>query len=47
MSFAPGHGQQVPDPYYDGSFEEVFDLLDTVCRKAMEELGGEVLSSKF
>ena len=24
----PGRNAQVPDPYYDGKFEEVYDLLD-------------------
>jgi protein-tyrosine phosphatase len=24
----PGKNAQVPDPYYDGRFDEVFDMLD-------------------
>ena len=28
----------VPDPYYDGSFDEVFALLDTLCREIIHTL---------
>lgn len=37
--FAPDCGYSgVPDPYYDGSFEEVFGLLEKVCRAAVDEI---------
>jgi protein-tyrosine phosphatase len=34
--------RDVPDPYYDGeeAFEEVFDLLETCCRRLLDEIRG-------
>lgn len=32
----PGKNQQVPDPYYDGRFEEVYQLLDVALEKYIQ-----------
>ena len=34
----PGKNIDVPDPYYDGRFEEVFDLLYDASDKIIEKL---------
>ena len=33
-------GGDVPDPYYDGeeAFEQVFDMLETCCRRLLDEM---------
>jgi protein-tyrosine-phosphatase len=31
-------GNSVPDPYYDDSFDRVYDLLDYACDAFLEEL---------
>jgi protein-tyrosine phosphatase len=41
MAFAPEYGDEVPDPYYDGRFDEVFELLEGVCREVVKSLSGE------
>ena len=33
----PGENRAVPDPYYDNSFQRVFDLLDKACEKIISE----------
>lgn len=33
----PGQNRAVPDPYYDNSFQRVFELLDTACEKIISE----------
>ncbi|MFZ1704104.1 MAG: low molecular weight protein-tyrosine-phosphatase [Saprospiraceae bacterium] len=46
MNFAyPFQNQQVPDPYYDGKFEEVYDLLDTVLEKFVLSTHSELSAS--
>lgn len=32
----PGENRQVPDPYYDDGFENVYQLLDEACDKLIE-----------
>jgi protein-tyrosine phosphatase len=32
----PGQNRQVPDPYYTGSFQEVYDLLDQAMDRMIE-----------
>ena len=34
----PGSNMGVPDPYYTGNFQEVYDLLDLACSNLMEEI---------
>ncbi len=34
----PGSNMAVPDPYYTGDFQEVYDLLDLACANLMAEL---------
>ena len=31
LSYAPHLGTEVPDPYYDGRFAHVYDLVDEAC----------------
>ncbi len=38
MSFSDTSHNNVPDPYFDGSFEEVYDLLSEVCDRIILEL---------
>ena len=33
----PGQNRSVPDPYYNGSFEEVFNLLDKACKEIITQ----------
>ena len=33
----PEENRAVPDPYYDNSFQRVFDLLDVACEKIISE----------
>ncbi|MFN3374684.1 MAG: low molecular weight protein-tyrosine-phosphatase [Chloroflexus sp.] len=36
LSFAPELGvNEVPDPYYNGRFEEVYQLIETACRNLL------------
>ncbi len=36
LSFAPNLGtDEVPDPYYNGRFEEVYHLIETACRNLL------------
>jgi protein-tyrosine phosphatase len=32
----PGQNRAVPDPYYDGGFEKVYQMLDLACAKLLE-----------
>lgn len=32
----PGENRIVPDPYYDGGFQHVFDLLDNACEEIVK-----------
>jgi protein-tyrosine phosphatase len=32
----PGENRSVPDPYFGGGFDKVFDLLDLACDKVIE-----------
>ena len=34
----PGRNMAVPDPYFTGGFEEVFELLDNACRELLNKL---------
>ncbi|MEL6986488.1 MAG: low molecular weight protein-tyrosine-phosphatase [Bacteroidota bacterium] len=34
----PGENRQVPDPYYEGGFDYVFELLNEACEKLIESL---------
>jgi protein-tyrosine phosphatase len=34
----PGSNMAVPDPYYTGDFQEVYDLLELACTNLMAEL---------
>ena len=34
----PGENRVVPDPYYDGGFEYVYDVLDSACDYIIKEL---------
>lgn len=34
----PGKNMDVPDPYYDGKFEEVFNLLDEANKKVINNI---------
>ncbi|HLF62344.1 MAG TPA: low molecular weight protein-tyrosine-phosphatase [Saprospiraceae bacterium] len=38
MSFSTTPEDNVPDPYFDGSFEEVYDLLLEVCARIIEDM---------
>lgn len=33
----PGQNRAVPDPYYEGGFGHVFDLIEGACEKIVEE----------
>jgi protein-tyrosine phosphatase len=36
LSFAPNLGtDEVPDPYYNGRFEEVYHMIETACRNLL------------
>lgn len=35
----PGSNMAVPDPYYTGDFQEVYDLLDLACANLIAEIG--------
>ena len=34
----PGHSRDVPDPYYEGGFDRVFDLVESGCAHLLEFL---------
>ena len=34
----PGQNRAVPDPYYEGGFDYVYELLDEACEKVVESL---------
>lgn len=34
----PKQNRQVPDPYYEGGFDEVYELLDEACDKVIESI---------
>lgn len=36
MSFSTSRHSDVPDPYFDGSFAEVFEILKEVCERIVE-----------
>lgn len=38
MSFSELENGIVPDPYYDGSFEKVYRILDDVCQRIVDTL---------
>mgnify|MGYP002625934322 CR=1 FL=1 len=39
LSFAPEVGiKSVPDPYYDGNFEETYRLVEAGCRGLLEHI---------
>lgn len=38
LAFAHGTPADVPDPYYDGRFQLVYDMLDDACDKVLEQL---------
>lgn len=39
LEYAPGLQQsEVPDPYYDGRFDEVYDLVETGCRALLDHI---------
>jgi len=37
----PGQNRQVPDPYYDGSFQSVYDLLDVTIERLIKIEDGQ------
>lgn len=38
MDFAfPGQNKEVPDPYYDHSFNRAYQLIKTACNSMVEE----------
>jgi hypothetical protein len=39
MSFGGLPNAYVPDPYYDGSFQEVYEILREVCERIVERRG--------
>lgn len=41
ISFAPDDVHEIPDPYFDDRFEEVYDLLTDVCQQIIREYDGE------
>jgi len=41
MSYDNRHGDSVPDPYYDGRFEEVYEILVQVCNRIIESYTSE------
>jgi protein-tyrosine phosphatase len=47
MSFAPGHSEEVPDPYYGGArgFETVFDMVEAAARGLLENIRSEHIGS--
>ena len=44
LDFAPGHGRDVPDPYFGEStgFEKVLDLVERASRGLLDELRGRM-----
>lgn len=44
-----GENQNIPDPYYDGKFEEVYTLLDTAIDRLLNQLlvEDQLISSKL
>lgn len=36
-SFTPGRPEDVPDPYYTGNFEEVYEIVKEGCRRIVDE----------
>ena len=45
MSFSNMPNAIVPDPYYDGKFDEVYNLLSSVCSQIIEHMGSASQSS--
>ncbi len=42
LDFAPaGFPRDVPDPYFDGNFDAVYDLVDAGCRGLLAHLWAE------
>lgn len=42
LEFAPaGYPRDVPDPYFDGKFDEVYDLVDAGCRGLLAQIRAE------
>ncbi|GAB4208055.1 MAG: low molecular weight protein-tyrosine-phosphatase [Roseiflexaceae bacterium] len=42
LDYTPQHSlKDVPDPYYTGRFEEVYDLVDTACRALLAQIIAE------
>ena len=41
MSYDDSLRDNVPDPYYDGSFEEVYEILVQVCNRIIESYTSE------
>ncbi|MDX1662253.1 MAG: low molecular weight protein-tyrosine-phosphatase [Candidatus Promineifilaceae bacterium] len=42
LDFAPGrHEEDVPDPYYSGNFDEVYELVEEGCRGLLEMIREE------
>ena len=46
MSFSTSRHRDVPDPYFDGSFSEVYEILNEVCAKIIEQTTGDPASGK-
>jgi len=43
MSLVAGsHVTEVPDPYYTGNFDEVYELVDQGCRALLNGIKGEL-----
>jgi len=42
LDFAPpGSPREVPDPYYEGNFDQVYDLVEAGCRGLLEHIRTE------
>lgn len=43
LEFAPLRGlEDVPDPYYTGNFEEVYDMIDEACDALLERIKADL-----
>lgn len=38
LSYAPGWGTDVPDPYYNNGFDRVFMMIEDACHNLLDEL---------
>lgn len=38
LKYAPGYGENVPDPYYNNGFDRVFEMVSIACENLLDEI---------